>query len=91
MSVLKLILMTCHLNLVFPRDLSTKHFPAGQRLLWAVGMMEKSSGGGQVRVRIKSWYLLSNCPFLFVMCVFFLSFCEPGANNKLLLCAISEP
>lgn len=23
--------------------------------------------------------------------VFFLFFCEPGANNKLLLCAISEP
>lgn len=37
MSVLKIILMTCHLNLVFPMDLSTKHFPAGQRLLRAVG------------------------------------------------------
>lgn len=83
-SVLKLILITSHLNLVFPVDSSAKHFPGGQ-------MMEKCSGGGQVRARVKLWYLLSNCPVSICDVCVFLFFCEPGANHKLLLCPISEP
>lgn len=65
MSVLKLILTTGHLSLVFPMGLCTECFSDGQRLLWAVGDdggMQWRSLGKSENKRIKLWYLLSNCP-----------------------------
>lgn len=72
-------------------DLSIEHFPDDQRLLWTVGddreMQWRSLGRGEGKIVSSVNRPVSVCDLF----LFSVSLCEPGANNKLLLCAISEP
>lgn len=65
MSILTLILMTSHLSLVFPMDLSTEHFPVSQRLLWAVSndgeMQWRNLGKGEDKITVSAVKLSCFC------------------------------
>lgn len=71
MSVLKLILTIGHLGWVFPMDMSTEHFPAGSRFLWAVGedgeMQWRGLGKGEGKMTASA--VKSSCFCL--QCMFF--------------------